>query len=161
MPAPPFQQFLDEHAGAVYRLLVVEVGRDAADDCFQETFLAALRAYPPRHAEHLRSWVLTIAHRKALDHHRSRGRAPIPVEEPPEPPAAPAPDDDGRDLPAAAWERAGALPESQRAVLALRFAADLPHEEIAGILGTSTVAVRQRQSKALVALRRSLQEDPA
>lgn len=164
MPAPPFQRLLDEHAGAVYRLLVVEVGRDAADDCFQETFLAALRAYPPRHAEHLRSWVLTIAHRKALDHHRARGRAPIPVDEPPEPAPAetlPHPPDDGRDLPAAAWERAGALPESQRAVLALRFAADLPHDEIAEILGTSTVAVRQRQSKALTALRRSLQEDPA
>ena len=162
MPAPPFQRLLDEHAGAVYRLLVVEVGRDAADDCFQETFLAALRAYPPRHSGHLRSWVLTIAHRKALDHHRARGRAPIPVEEPPES-AAPgtASDYDGRDLSTAAWERAGTLPESQRAVLALRFAADLPHEEIAEILGTSTVAVRQRQSKALGALRRSLQEDPA
>ena len=43
---PPFQRFLDAHREDVWRFLVASVGRDAADDCFQETFLAALRAYP-------------------------------------------------------------------------------------------------------------------
>ena len=76
---PPFQRFLDEQRDAVWRFLVAAVGRDAADDCFQETFLAALRAYPKlRDASNLRAWVLTIAHRKAIDHHRARRRGAGP-----------------------------------------------------------------------------------
>ena len=74
MTPPPFQRFLDEQRDPVWRFLVAAVGRDAADDCFQETFLAALRAYPKlRDASNLRAWVMTIADRKAIDHHRSRG----------------------------------------------------------------------------------------
>ncbi|HEY3435582.1 MAG TPA: sigma factor, partial [Solirubrobacterales bacterium] len=55
------------------------VGRDGAEDCFQETFLAALRAYPQLDdARNLRGWLLTIAHRKAIDFHRAKGRRPVP-----------------------------------------------------------------------------------
>ena len=43
---PPFQRFLEEHADVVYRFVVASVGRGEAEDLFQETFLAALRAYP-------------------------------------------------------------------------------------------------------------------
>ena len=79
MSLPPFQRFLDEHATDVHRFLVAAVGRHDADDCFQETFVSALRAYPRVRADSdLRAWVLTIAHRKALDHHRGRGRRPRP-----------------------------------------------------------------------------------
>ncbi len=46
MSPPPFQTFLERHRDAVYRFLVFSVGPDAADDCLQETFTAALRAYP-------------------------------------------------------------------------------------------------------------------
>src|SRR5438270_7285956 len=82
---PPFQRFLDVHKGAVHGFLVASVGPTEADDCFQETFLAALRAYPRlEHGENLRSWVLTIAHRKAIDAHRGRGRRPQPTETLPE-----------------------------------------------------------------------------
>src|SRR5437763_795586 len=70
MSLPPFQRILDAHAPHVQRFLVAAVGRDDADDCFQETFLSALRAYPRlRHRTNLRAWVLTIAHRKAIDSH--------------------------------------------------------------------------------------------
>ena len=75
---PPFQRFLDAHREDVWRFLVAAVGRDAADDCFQETFLAAMRAYPKTRIENPRAWVLTIAHRKALDHHRARARRAVP-----------------------------------------------------------------------------------
>ena len=52
----------------VWRFLVSSVGRADAEDCFQETFIAAMRAYPRlRAGSNLRAWVLTIAHRKALD----------------------------------------------------------------------------------------------
>jgi DNA-directed RNA polymerase specialized sigma24 family protein len=85
---PPFQKLLDAHAADVYRFLVALVGRTNADDCYQETWLAALRGYPRlRDASNLRGWVLTIAHRKAMDHLRSRRRSPIPVEHLPDRPA--------------------------------------------------------------------------
>ena len=77
---PPFQTLIDEHAAAVLAVLRGAVGREGAEDAFQETFLAALRAYPGlRDARNLRGWLVTIAHRKAIDHHRARGRAPVPV----------------------------------------------------------------------------------
>src|SRR5450631_711825 len=77
---PPFQRFLDSHRDAVWRFLVSSVGHVDAEDCFQETFIAALRAYPRLHADsNLRAWVLTIAHRKALDAHRGRSRRALPV----------------------------------------------------------------------------------
>src|ERR671914_572048 len=82
---PPFQALLDEHRDDVYRFLVASLGRDDAEDCFQETFIAALRAYPRlRDASNLRSWLFTIAHRKAIDAHRARARRAVPVEEVPE-----------------------------------------------------------------------------
>ena len=76
---PPFQRFLDAHREEVWRFLVASVGRDAADDCFQETFLSAMRAYPKMRPDNPRAWVLTIAHRKALDHFRARKRRAVPV----------------------------------------------------------------------------------
>ena len=77
---PPFQRFLDAHRDAVWRFLVSSVGRDEAEDCFQETFIAALRAYPRLRADsNLRAWVLTIAHRKALDAHRGRSHRAVPA----------------------------------------------------------------------------------
>src|ERR1700753_1739466 len=77
---PPFQTLIDEHAAEVMAVLRGAVGREGAEDAFQETFLAALRAYPGLpDPPTSRGWRGTIAHRKAIDHHRARGRAPVPV----------------------------------------------------------------------------------
>src|SRR5438067_9714188 len=82
---PPFQQLLDAHATDVHRFLIAMVGPVDADDCYQETWLAALRAYPRlRSDSNLRGWILTVAHRKAIDHVRSTRRAGIPVDQVPE-----------------------------------------------------------------------------
>ena len=43
---PPFQALLDAHGRDVHRFLMRDVGPVDADDCYQETWLAALRAYP-------------------------------------------------------------------------------------------------------------------
>jgi len=64
---PPFERFYEEHQRAVLTQLRRMLGRDAADDAFQETFLRALRAYATlEHGRHLRAWVLTIARNVAL-----------------------------------------------------------------------------------------------
>lgn len=149
---PPFQTLLDEHAADVMGVLRGAVGRGDADDCFQETFLSALRAYPKlSDTRNLRGWLLTIAHRKAIDHHRANGRRPMPVAEV-EPVAAddPTPDEDG------IWELVGALPPKQRAAVALRYACDLPHAEIAAALGCSPEAARRSLHEGIKRLRKEL-----
>ena len=159
MSPPPFQRFLDEQREPVWRFLVASVGREHADDCFQETFLAAMRAYPRlRDAENLRGWALTIAHRKALDHHRARARRAVPVADVPERPGPSA--DAGSDLEAEEpWAIVRDLPPRQRAVLTLRFAGDLTHAQVAAALGCSQEASRQAQRDGLRTLRRTM-EDP-
>jgi RNA polymerase sigma factor (sigma-70 family) len=146
---PPFQALLDEHRQAVYRFLVAAVGPNEADDCFQETFVAALRAYPRlRDASNLRSWLLTIAHNKAIDAHRARGRRAVRVEQLPELPVAP-PRDGEPEL----WEAVGDLPVKQRASILHRYVNDLPYAEIGRIVGCSEAAARQNVRAGLSSLR--------
>jgi RNA polymerase sigma factor (sigma-70 family) len=148
----PFQRFLDEQRDAVYRFLVAAVGRDAADDCFQETFLSAMRAYPRvRPNSNHRAWVLTIAHRKAMDHYRARARNPVPVESLPEVAVH-----DGDPYDDETWARVHALPGKQRAAVLLRYAGDLSHREVAAALGCSEEAARRSAHEGLKKLRLEL-----
>jgi RNA polymerase sigma factor (sigma-70 family) len=148
---PPFQNLLDEHAADVMGVLRGAVGRTDAEDCFQETFLAALRAYPKLgDARNLRGWLLTIAHRKAIDHHRANGRRPLPVAEVAEIEVIDPEPDDG------IWTAVGALPPKQRAAVALRYACDLPHAEIAAALGCSPEAARRSLHEGIKRLRKEL-----
>jgi RNA polymerase sigma factor (sigma-70 family) len=155
---PPFQRFLEAHSEAVLRYLVAALGRHDADDAFQETFLSALRAYPRLPpGSNLRGWVLTIAHRKAIDIHRARGRNPVPVAEVHDgAPGSPAPSPSAPAGDADHWERVRALPARQREVLTLRFAADLTHAEIATALGCTEAAARRAAADGLKNLRKEL-----
>ena len=148
MTLPPFQAFLDAHRDEVHRFLVATVGPVEADDCFQETFLSALRAYPRlRKGSNLRAWIFTIAHRKGLDAHRARARRPVPVEEVPERPEASA--DGSPDV----WRHVRALPSKQRAAVAHRYVSDLSYREIAQILDCSEEAARRSVHEGLKKLR--------
>lgn len=150
MTPPPFQWFLNEHRDDVYRFLVASVGAQEADDCFQETFLSAMRAYPRLRANsNTRAWVLTIAHRKALDSHRARQRRPLPVAEPPEP----RPSNGAAEPDAELWSEVRRLPGKQRAAVALRYAGDLSHDEIGRVLGCSEEAARRNLHEGLKKLR--------
>ncbi|HKP91855.1 MAG TPA: sigma-70 family RNA polymerase sigma factor [Thermoleophilaceae bacterium] len=150
MALPAFQVLIDAHGDAIHRFLVASAGPVAADDCFQETFIAALRAYPRlRSGSNLRAWLFTIARNKAMDHHRATRRGPLPVGEVPER-AAPAPaDPPNGDL----WAAVGALPEKQRAAIVLRFVADLSHREIGAVLECSDAAARRSVHEGLKRLR--------
>jgi RNA polymerase sigma factor (sigma-70 family) len=157
---PPFQRLLDAHCDDVLRFLVASVGRHDADDAFQETFLSALRAYPRlRPDANLKGWFLTIAHHKAIDVHRARGRRPLPVAEPDEhrgrAGAVPEPDPDMDH-----WEHVRDLPQRQREVLTLRYAGDLTHAEIATALGCSEEAARRAAADGLKNLRKDVTNVP-
>jgi RNA polymerase sigma factor (sigma-70 family) len=150
---PPFQTLLDAHGRDVHRFLVASVGRSDADDCYQETWLAALRAYPRlRDAGNLRSWILTIAHHKAIDHLRSRRRAPVPMDELPER-STPQP----AELDGGVWSKVGELPPKQRTALALRYVADAAFAEISSVMGTSEEAARRNVHEGLKRLRSEYQ----
>ncbi len=151
MHRPPFQRLLDQHAGDVLRFCVASVGAVDGDDVFQETVVAALRAYPKlRHTDNLKGWLLTIAHNKALDHHRARARRPIPAEEI-ELQAVGANGAEPRDD--ALWDAVHDLPPKMRGAVLLRFVGDLSHREIATALGSSEAAARRSLADGLAKLR--------
>jgi RNA polymerase sigma factor (sigma-70 family) len=149
---PPFQELLDVHGRDVHRFLYALVGPHDADDCYQETWIAALRAYPRlRDDSNLRGWILTVAHRKAIDRIRARRREALPMEELPERPSAdggpPDPTDDGL------WSAVAGLPPKQRTAVALRFVADAAYGEVATVMGTSEEAARRNVHEGLKRLR--------
>ncbi len=152
---PPFQRFLDAHREIVWRFLVSCVGPVEAEDCFQETFIAALSAYPRLRADsNLRAWVMTIAHNKALDSHRSRARRAVPVAEPANVDSRTEPARETRDE--TLWAAVGELPARQRSAVVLRYLADLPHRDIATAIGCSEDAARRSLHDGLTNLRKAV-----
>jgi len=148
---PPFQEFLEANRATVYRFLTVAVGPQDADDAFQETFIAALRAYPRvREPDKLDRWVLAIASRKAIDHHRGSGRRPVPTDHRPEPPVYdPPPPDLGDPL----WEAVRSLPPRQRVAVVHRHVLDRSYEEIAELMGSSEQTARANVYQGMKRLR--------
>ena len=152
MTLPPFQTVLDEHKVPLHRYLVASVGVHDAHDCFQETMLAALRAYPTlRHADNLGGWLYTIAHRKVVDLVRARDRRPLPVETVPERPIDVPELGDG-----SVWAVVDELPTKQRTAVLLRHAADRPYSEIAAVLECTEAAARQNVRAGLARLREEI-----
>jgi RNA polymerase sigma-70 factor (ECF subfamily) len=146
---PPFETFYAEHAGEVLRLLRRRLGRDRADDAFQETFLRALHAYGRlRHAEHLRAWVLTIATRVVVDTYRRAGE---PTDEVPELAHV-----DGRPAYEELAFLTDTLPPKERAAVVLRYGYDLDYDQIAAALDSSEDAARQAASSGVRRLRRRI-----
>ena len=144
---PPFESFYVDHRGVVLGFLRRRLGAQAAEDAFQETFLRALRAYDRlEHSDHLRAWVLTIAARLVID---SARRAKPVVDELPELPV-----EDGRPAYAQIEHLAGGLPPTERAAVVLRYAYDLPYDDIAAALGSTPEAARQAASSGVRRLRK-------
>jgi RNA polymerase sigma factor (sigma-70 family) len=152
---PPFERLVEVHAAELHRFLVGLIGPADAEDCLQETFMSALRAYPRlRHGEHLRAWLYTIAQRKATDTVRRRVRRPTAPLDGVDPVAPAAPDaDDG------IWIAVRSLPAKQRAAVVHRFALDLAYAEIGQRMGISEEAARQNVSAGLRRLRREVPDD--
>jgi RNA polymerase sigma factor (sigma-70 family) len=143
---PPFETFYAEHNSEVLGLLRRKLGRDRADDAFQETFLRALRAYERlEHGEHLRAWVLTIASRVAIDTYRRT----VPTTEVPE-----LPHEDDRPAYEDLGDLTDGLPPKERAAVVLRYGYDLTYEQIAAALDSSPDAARQAASTGVRRLRK-------
>jgi RNA polymerase sigma factor (sigma-70 family) len=151
----PFEKVVEEHGGTVLRVCRVLLASHDAEDAWSETFLAAMRAYPdlPETAN-VEAWLVTIAHRKAIDVLRVRKRQPTPVEEVPEAPTElglPGAVDGDGDL----WQAVRALPGKQRQAVAYHYVAGLPYAEIAEILGGTTDAARRAAADGVRNLRKN------
>lgn len=157
MSLPPFQHLVDEHWRDVARL-AHGLAPGHGDDVAQQAWTQALAAYPRlTHARNLRSWLLTITHRCAMDHHRAARRT-TPHEDLSlldEAPTHHLPDVPDGDL----WARVAALPPRQRDAVVLRFVGDLDHRAVAAALGTSPGMSRRLVSDAVATLRLDLPLD--
>jgi len=145
---PPFERFYEEHRDAIFRHLIRLLGRQRAEDAFQETFLRALRAYAKlEHGRHLKAWVFTIATRVAADEGRRRREPEITAE---------LGIDGERPAYAQLEHLAAELPEKERAAVVLRYGYDLGYDQIADALNSSEDAARQATSSGVRRLRRRL-----
>ena len=150
---PPFERVVAVHGPVVLRVCRAVLAPDDAEDAWSETFLSALRAYPGLPATaNVEAWLVTIAHRKAIDVLRAARRNPLPVEELPEAPTTLGLPGGGEpDL----WAVVGQLPGRQRQVIAYRYVAELAYAEIAEILGGTAEAARRAAADGLKTIRKN------
>jgi RNA polymerase sigma factor (sigma-70 family) len=149
---PPFEKVVAQHGATVLRVVRAVLGHADADDAWSDTFLAAMKAYPELPADaNLEAWLVTIAHRKAIDIHRAASRRAIPVADTPERPACDHPDESHPEL----TEAVAALPTKQRQEVAYHYLAGLPYAEIATLLDSTAAATRRAAADGIAALRRA------
>jgi RNA polymerase sigma factor (sigma-70 family) len=152
MPLEAFQLIVERYTDDVWRFCASQVGVERADECYQETMLAALRAYPRlREQRAARVWLLRIAARKAVDIHRASARAPEPRAE-----VEPGTSDPPVTAEESVLDLLRRLPDKQRAALAYRFVADLAYREIGSAMGTTEQAARRNVHEGLKTLRTRL-----
>ena len=159
---PPFERVVSVHGSTVLRVCRAILGPADADDAWSETFLSALKAYPDLPADaNVEAWLVTIAHRKAIDVTRAAARRAIPVAETPDPPPGTAdawgPDTGGAGLVADddLAEAITRLPAKQKQAVAYHYLAGLPYADVAAILGGSAEAARRAAADGVATLRRS------
>jgi RNA polymerase sigma factor (sigma-70 family) len=147
----PFERVVADHGRTVLRVCRAVLGPVDADDAWSETFLSAMKAYPDLPADaNVEAWLVTIAHRKAVDVTRARGRQAIPTDDlPPIPASAETEHDD--DL----ADALAHLPHKQKQAVAYHYLAGLPYNQVAVILGGSTDAARRAAADGIAALRRT------
>jgi RNA polymerase sigma factor (sigma-70 family) len=155
MTKQPFEEIVATHGPTVLRVCRAILGPADADDAWSETFLAALRAYPDlRPDSNVEAWLVTIAHRKAIDQRRAEARRPLTVDTLPEQPTSSRVDSWDGDLLAALQ----ALPLKQRTAVAYHYLAGLPYAEIAAIVGGSADAARRAAADGIATLRKTYME---
>jgi RNA polymerase sigma factor (sigma-70 family) len=153
---PPFEKVVAQHGPTVLRVVRAVLGHADADDAWSETFLAAMKAYPDLPADaNVEAWLVTIAHRKAIDVTRAAARRATPVADTPDRPSRDRAEGHHLDL----AEAVAALPTKQRQAVAYHYLAGLPYAEIAALLDSSAAAARRAAADGIATLRRTYAHD--
>jgi RNA polymerase sigma factor (sigma-70 family) len=148
---PPFEALVEMHGPTVLRVCRAVLGSVDADDAWSETFLSAMKAYPQLAADaNVEAWLVTIAHRKAIDVVRAAARRAIPTDQMPETASVPNAEHDHNLADALAK-----LPAKQKQAVAYHYLAGLPYADVAAIVGSSTDAARRAAADGVATLRRS------
>ncbi len=148
----PFETVVARHGPTVLRVCRAVLGPRDADDAWSETFLAALKAYPDLPGDaNVEAWLVTIAHRKAIDVTRAAARRAVPVADVPDHPARQRADERDLDLSAALV----ALPRKQREAVAYHYLGGLPYAGVAAVIGGSADAARRAAADGIAALRKT------
>ncbi len=146
-----YVRLVEEHGPALLRLATLLTGnRQDAEDAVQEAFISVALAWPRVRSETAPAYLRTALVRRTIDTHRNRRETPVDA----------VPDravmdrgllryEDDR----AFAERVRGLSPQQRAVIVLRFCADLPDAEIGRLLRCSVQTVRSQAHRALAKLR--------
>ena len=158
-----FDRLVERHRRQVYQVCYRFVSNhEDANDLAQDVFLRAyrsLRTFKGQSA--FSTWLYRIAVNVSLNRVSSKQPAnePLDVREREDAAAEPADRTIMRAQQAATVRAAIArLPKKQRATMILRMYHELPHEEIAAILGSSVGAVKANFFHALANLKKLLQE---
>src|SRR5207237_5350204 len=139
-----FGELLEQHEREIFAYALRLVGdRDGADDLYQETFLAAFRAWPPPRRGAERAWLYKIATNKAIDRAR-RDRRLVPLAEL----RLAAPERDGVTL-ADLAASIRTLPPGQRAAFVLHKVEGRPYREVAAALGCRKAPAPSPPAQAL------------
>jgi len=153
----PFERVVGEHGTVVWRVCRGLLAQHDAEDAWSETFLAAMAAWDRfEPGGNVRGWLVTIAHRKAIDVLRAHGRDPVPTGDLPEGPTSLGVPD-GRDLDL--WDALGALPPRQRTAVVQHHLGGLPFSDVAELTGTTPAAARKAASDGVARLRTLLGKD--
>lgn len=148
-----FESAVERHGPTVLRVCRAVLGPADAEDAWAETFLAALAAYDALPDDtNLEAWLVTVAHRKALDGRRAAQRRAVPTERLPERGRCD-PDPTEHDPVYAAL---AALPPKQRQAVAYHHLGGLSHREVAALLGGTEAAARRACADGITTLRRTL-----
>jgi RNA polymerase sigma factor (sigma-70 family) len=149
---PPFEKVVAQHGPTVLRVVRAVLGHADADDAWSDTFLAAMKAYPDLPADaNVEAWLVTIAHRKAIDVVRAASRRATPVADTPETASPDHADEPHADL----AEAVASLPTKQRQAVAYHYLAGLPYAEIAALVDSSPAAARRAAADGIATLRRT------
>ncbi|WP_206447518.1 sigma-70 family RNA polymerase sigma factor [Agrococcus sp. KRD186] len=154
MTRAPFDSIVAQHGARVWRVCRALLDDTDADDAWSETFLAALEAYPRlAPGSNVEGWLVTIAHRKAIDVLRRRSRLVI-GDVPDRPAAESTMPERARDLDLA--RALAQLPQRQRETVVLHHLGGLPYAEVAAAVGGSADAARRASSDGVRRLRQLL-----
>ena len=152
----PFEQIVADFGPMVLRVCRAVVGPDEAEDAWSETFLAALKAYPRLdEGATVEAWLVTIAHRKAIDVTRAAARRAIPVAQPPDDTVAPTADSAREGLDSDLAGAVARLPAKQKQAVAYHYLAGLPYADVAAIIGGNADAARRAAADGIATLRRT------
>jgi RNA polymerase sigma factor (sigma-70 family) len=148
----PFEKVVAQHGPTVLRVVRAVLGHADADDAWADTFLAAMKAYPDLPVDaNVEAWLVTIAHRKAIDIIRAATRRAMPVADTPDSTSPDHADKPHLEL----TEAVAALPTKQRQAVAYHYLAGLPYAEIAALLDSTPAAARRAAADGIATLRRT------